>query len=93
MTNTDGEKPKEHILRKTTWSVLPASLSEAGKLAFPECKSPRTVPDDKWQKLVIAFDTWHHILYSDGLAFDVKRSAAQQQQYLNDIAQKIAESD
>lgn len=77
-------------IKRTTWSVLPAALSVAGKLAFPECKSPRTVPDDKWEKLVIAYKAWWHVMYSDGLCYSINRSTDEQQQYLNDIAQEIA---
>ena len=84
------------ISKRTTWSVLPASLSEAGKLAFPDCKSPISVPDDKWDKLVVAYKTWLHILYTDGLALSLsckKFSPEKQQKYLNDIALNIAKEE
>ena len=51
-----------HDIRRTTWSVLPAALEKAGRLAFPECKSPKTVPDDQWNELITAYVTWHHTL-------------------------------
>lgn len=80
-------------LKRTTWSILPASLHEAGTLAFPNCKSPRTVPDDKWEKLAVAYKTWYHIFYSDGLSFSLSCKdfpPERKQRYLNDIAVNIA---
>jgi len=67
---------------------VPATLAEAGKAAFPKCKSPRSVPDEKWEKLVIAHRTWHHILFSDGLGCKHDNYL----KYLKEIAQKIAEN-
>lgn len=79
-------------IKRTTWSVLPWSLQEAGQLAFPNCKSPRSVPDDKWEKLVLSFKVWHHIFYSDKLAYSILNfSAERQQKYLNEMAMKIAQ--
>jgi hypothetical protein len=84
----------KHTIKRTAWSVLPAPLEVAGRLAFPDCKSPRSVPDDKWNELVLAYITWHHILYSDGLSLTLlrccNRSSDHNQKYLNDIALRIA---
>ena len=80
-------------MKRTTWSVLPAALVEAGQLAFPNCKSPRTIPDDKWTKLVVAYKTWYHVLYSGDLLYNAPlESSTKAQRYLNEIASKIAEN-
>jgi hypothetical protein len=80
-------------IKRTTWSKLPVILAEAGQLAFPECKSPRTVPDSKWQKLCLAYQTWHHIFYSDGLNYTVPLERSRRAKYLFEIAQKIAKDE
>ena len=80
-------------IKRSTWSVLPKALHDAGTLAFPNCKSPRSVPDDKWEKLVTAYKTWHHIFCSDdfgSFVFFRGVSIERQQQYLNDVAVSIA---
>jgi hypothetical protein len=80
-------------VKRSTWSVLPVALHDAGRLAFPDCKSPRSIPDDKWKKLIIAYKTWHHIFCSDGLGYFLSLKdfpMERQQQYLNDIALSIA---
>jgi hypothetical protein len=85
-------------IRKKTWSDLPRKFHEAVRLAFPTYDSPRSIPNDKWEKLVVAYKTWHHIFYSDGLPFylspkDFPREKLPEilQHYLNDIALRIAQ--
>lgn len=79
--------------KRTVWNSLPYVLAEAGQKAFPNCKSPRSVPDDKWNKLLVAYETWHHVFFSDGLSYLIPmhhRTAEQKQEYFMQIAEKIA---
>jgi hypothetical protein len=85
-------------ISRATWSGLPVALHKAGTLAFPTHQSPKSVSDDKWDKLVVAYKTWHHIFYSDGLPlflpsknFPREKLPEMLQHYLNDIVLRIAQ--
>lgn len=81
---------------RTTWSALPAGLLEVAKLAFPNRRSPKSIPDEKWEQIVVAFETWHYVFFSDHLFYRLPpddQSHDKMQHYLTDIVSRIAAED
>lgn len=85
---------------RTTWNALPAGLLEAAKFAFPNRRSPKSIPDEKWAQLMVAYGTWHYIFFSDKLIFRLLSDCSSEKmtddkmtQYLIDIALRIAAED
>lgn len=81
---------------RTTWSALPPGLMGAVKLAFPNRRSPKSIPDEKWDQIVVGYETWHYIFFSDRLFYRLPpddQSHDKMQQYLIDIVLRIAAED
>ena len=62
-------------------------------VAFPECKSPSSIPERKWEKCVTAYETWRIILFSDKLAYRLDMPMEKLEGYLQDAIDAIAKNE